>query len=234
MSSKDDEILIKNTVNKIASGKSSKFLNEREQKIIVPYLNKEKLKYNIYYPYKNADKGIIYCDRIPLVSCLKINCSKPLEHRDILGSVFALSLDIHNFGDIIINGSDYFLIVLDEVMNYVQYNLITVGRYSVDVEVVNLKVINDYERKYDKLLINSKSVRLDAVIAKLANISRGSVEKLLKDKLVLLNTVVSNNGSYFLKEDDTFSVRGLGKYKFGGIEKTTKSGSLILIIYKYS
>ena len=49
----------------------------------------------------------------------------------------------------------------------------------------------------------------------------------------MLNYNYLKNNSYNLHPDDIFSIRRFGKYKFIDIKKNTKSGNLIIEIYKY-
>ena len=45
--------------------------------------------------------------------------------------------------------------------------------------------------------------------------------------------MVTSNG-YALKEGDVISVRGKGKFRFGGVENKTKKGRYVVRIYRYS
>ena len=233
MHSKETDILIKKTVNKLIHNKSSKFITMREKDLILPILNKQRIPYNVYTPYVDADKCIIYGSVEPTVSCLKIITKNVLKHSDILGSIFTLSIEIDNFGDIIIDGDNYYIILLSEIESYVLNNLIDIGRYRVKLEKIDMETISDFKRKFQELFVKCNSLRLDGVLAKILNLSRNSVNLLFKEKEVLLNNDLAVNNSYNLKSGDTFSVRGKGKYKYIGIEKTTKNSSLVLIINKY-
>ena len=44
---------------------------------------------------------------------------------------------------------------------------------------------------------------------------------------------VIENTSYQLKPGDKVSVRGCGKFRYGGIAGTTRKGNLILTVEKY-
>ena len=45
--------------------------------------------------------------------------------------------------------------------------------------------------------------------------------------------IVYVTDGYVLKENDTFSIRKIGKFKYIGVVKTTKSNNLIVQVLKY-
>ena len=55
----------------------------------------------------------------------------------------------------------------------------------------------------------------------------------IKNKEVIVNYDVMNKNSYILKENDIFSIRRYGKYKFVGIVKSTKKNNFIIRYLKY-
>ena len=50
---------------------------------------------------------------------------------------------------------------------------------------------------------------------------------------MIVNYDVMNKNSYILKENDIFSIRRYGKYKFVGIVKSTKKNNFIVRYLKY-
>jgi len=56
---------------------------------------------------------------------------------------------------------------------------------------------------------------------------------MIKKKEIILNYDFLKNNSYKLKENDTFSIKKIGKFKFNKVLKTTKSNHLIIEILKY-
>ena len=90
-----------------------------------------------------------------------------------------------------------------------------------------------YISEYEKLELIVSSERIDTIVAQLANTSRALVKDKVRDKEILLNNQILKNLSYTLKENDTFSIRKIGKFKYIGIIKTTKSGNYIVKILKY-
>ena len=68
---KSDVYKINNAVEKIKSGKNTLFLDQREYKLLTSKLKKH--EYNVYYPYKDSEKVMLYTEKIPIVKLFKIN-----------------------------------------------------------------------------------------------------------------------------------------------------------------
>ena len=76
-------------------------------------------------------------------------------------------------------------------------------------------------------------LRLDSVIARTIKTNRDTVKDLIKDKQVVYNYELLKDPEKLIKENDTFSVRKIGKFKFNKIITNTKKDNLILEILKY-
>lgn len=100
---------LKKNIDKLRRGHNSGFLDLRELKLIQGQLKKS--EYQIYYPYQEAEKVILYTNNIPNISIIKINSYFELKHNEILGSLFGLNINPEFFGDIIIDNDNYYIIV---------------------------------------------------------------------------------------------------------------------------
>ena len=77
------------------------------------------------------------------------------------------------------------------------------------------------------------SERIDAVIAAVTKLSRSQTVILFREKKVFLNNRVLENNSYTLKPDDTFSIRGYGKFIYKGCGKETRKGRIYITLERY-
>lgn len=229
---KQDNILIQNSIEKLKRGSSTNFLDARELNLVIPYLKKNRINYNIFYPYEEATYGIIYTYSFPHINLLKINTAYILKHQDIMGSLYSLNINKNLFGDIIISDS-YYILVMEQISNYIIQNLTSIANHSVSLEKVNIGIIKNYVPNYELLTLNVNSNRIDLVIAKIINKSRNDIIELIKKKKVILNYDVLSKNDYFLKENDIFSIHRYGKYKFLGINGKTKKDKYIVEIKKY-
>ncbi len=226
-----DVYKINNAVEKIKMGKNTQFLDIRELKIVTGKLKKN--EYNVYYPYKDSEKVMLYTEKIPKVKLFKIYTVENIRHQDILGSLFALNIDSSYFGDIVFYNDYYYVFVSDDLALYIKDNLKMVGNKKVSLEEVNLDVLDNYERKYEEKEMIISSLRIDNVVSGIINTSRKVALDKIKNKEVVVNYDVMNKNSYILKENDIFSIRRYGKYKFVGIVKSTKKNNFIVRYLKY-
>lgn len=226
-----DVYKINNAVEKIKTGKNTQFLDGRELKIVIGKLKKS--EYNVYYPYKDSEKVMLYTGKVPKVKLFKIYTVENIRHQDILGSLFALNIDSSYFGDIVLYNDYYYVFVSEDLALYIKDNLKMIGNKKVSLEEVNLSVLDNYERKYEEKEMIISSLRVDNVVSGIINTSRKVALDKIKNKEVIVNYGVMNKNSYILKESDIFSIRRYGKYKFVGIVKSTKKNNFIVRYLKY-
>lgn len=221
----------KKNIDKIKRGEHTFFLDPKELNLVKGKLKKD--EYNIYYPYPDSNKLILYKDKLPKVILYEIKTKIPLRHQDILGSIFSLNITNEMFGDIIIDNNKYYIFVLEIIANYIKSNLLFIRNSSVELEEIDINTLKDYHQKYEEYSIIVSSLRIDTIISRITNTNRSSVIDKIKDKEILVNYEILTKNSYTLKENDIFSIRKFGKYKFIGIEKTTKKDNYIIKYLKY-
>ena len=228
---KKDIYKIDNTIERILSGKNSLFLDGKEYKNVIGRL--KKINYEVYLPYKTSEKVIIYTKEEPKVSLFKIDSYEELRHQDILGSILGLNISPSYLGDIIIDEDNYYFYILSELSDYIIDNLIMIGNKKVKVEELDINYLKDYERKYEEYEVIVSSLRVDNVISRIINVNRKEVLNKIQNKEIILNYDILNKGTYILKEDDIFSIRRYGKYKYIGICNTTKKDNFVIKYLKY-
>ena len=229
MKRKENKFLIKQNLDNLYNGKHTLFLNSLIFNKIISELKQNNIKYNIYEPFKDSDYKIVYTKVKPKVICFKIISNKPLIHQAIMGSLYALNINEGYFGDIVID-ENYYIFVLKSMASYIKDNLNYIGSEMVKLEEANL---SNYERKYLELEFLVPSLRLDIIVSKICHVSRNQAKKIILSDSVLVNYVVQNNISYLLKENDVFSIKKVGKFKYIEIINKTKSNNLVISVKKY-
>lgn len=137
------------------------------------------------------------------------------------------------FGDIIIDKDKYYIYILDIISNYIKSNLLFIKNTNIELEEIDINFLNDYHQKFEEYSVIVSSLRIDTIIARIINSNRNNILDKIKNKEIILNYDVLTKPSYTLKENDIFSIRKFGKYKFIGIEKTTKKDNYIIKYLKY-
>ena len=229
--SKKDYYIIEKNINKIYRGEATNFLDPTTLKNVI---NKLKgINYNVYYPYKDSDKTIIYTNTLPEISLLEIISYDKLTHREIMGSLFGLNIDSELFGDIIITNNHYYIMIIKSIYELIINNFNMVGNHPIKLKEVSLDILDNYQREYAEVEIIVSSTRIDNVISSLIGTSREQIKRKFLNDEIILNYEVCHKLNYELKENDTFSIRRFGKYKYIGVIKETKKGNFLIKCLKY-
>ena len=207
------------------------FLNPSELNNLKSKLKKN--EYNIYYPYKDSEKNIVYKNCIPEVILYEIKSKQNLRHQDILGTIFSLNIASDLFGDILIIDNRYYIYILPILRNYFESNFNCIKNSKVDLEKIDINSLYDYEREYEQIELIVSSTRVDTIISSIIHTSRSEISNLIGKKNIMLNYEYLSNVDYRLKENDVFSIKKYGKYKFIGTKKKTKKDNLIVELFKY-
>ena len=221
---------VEKIVEKVLYSNSTNFVE-------IKYLNRVKkelknIKYNIYEPFIGATKVILY-NKMPNIKIYEIVSSNDLRHQDILGTLYSLNISDEMFGDVVIWNNRYFIIILSSIDNYIKSNLISIRNSKVDLIEKDPYYLKNYKQEYEEFNIIVPSIRVDVIVSKIINSSRSNALEKIKNGDIYLNYELLTKPTYMLKENDIFSIRKYGKYKFNGIINETKKGNIIVNILKY-
>ena len=221
---------VEKIVEKVLYSNSTNFVE-------IKYLNRVKkelknVKYNIYEPFVGATKIILY-NKMPNIKIYEIVSSNDLRHQDILGTLYSLNISDEMFGDVVIWNNRYFIIILSSIDNYIKSNLTSIKNSKVELIEKNPYYLKDYKQEYEECIIIVPSIRIDVIVSKIINSSRSNALEKIKNGDIYLNYELLTKPTYMLKENDIFSIRKYGKYKFLGEINKTKKGSLVIKYLKY-
>lgn len=156
-----------------------------------------------------------------------------LSHRDFLGSILALGIKREKIGDILVSDNEVFVFAAADIADYIADNLKKIGRVGVHIERKGISEVKVPEKKTEKIKGTVQSVRFDAVLSTALRLSRGKAAQLIESEKAALNFIVCKSCSCILKEGDTFSVRGYGRFKLENVGGYTKKGRVSIEILKY-
>jgi len=223
--------LVEKTINKLNSYGHTFFLKPNELNEVTRHLKKN--SYEIYKPYPYSEKNILYKNRFPEVVLFEIITPTDLRHQDIMGSLYSLQIEDNLFGDIVINNGHYYVYVLENYRFYFESELKKISNVNIKLNEVPLNIMDDYKPNYEYLKVITSSLRLDSVIARTIKTNRDTVKDLIKNKQVIYNYEILKDPDKLIKENDTFSIRKIGKFRFNKIIANTKKDNLILEVLKY-
>ncbi len=207
------------------------FLTLKELASVKGKLNKN--EYNVYFPYQDATKVILYKKDIPKLSLLKIEGSNMIRHQDIMGTIFKEGLKEDSFGDIVRYENEFYLFVLPHLVDDIKYHIQQIRNEKIIITEVDINIKDNFKQEYITKEYIVSSLRIDNIVSTITNESRNSVLDKFKNKEIFLNYEESIKPTRVLREGDTFSIRRYGKYKFNSILKNTKKGGFIIEILMY-
>lgn len=223
---------LKNQLEKVYRGENTSFLNPIDTRYIINKLKKNSQQYQVFKLFPTAEKLIVYKDKLD-ISLYLIETNSILTHREILGSLFSHNLNEELYGDIIIDNNMYYICILNKIKKYMLINFNNIGTKKIKLHEVPLEIVNNYELKYKKINIITSSLRIDNIVSKIIPTSRSIATDIIKDNKIIVNYQILKNKNYILKENDIFSIRGIGKFKFLDINTINKSGKYNITIVKY-
>ena len=148
-----------------------------------------------------------------------------LNHRDFLGALMNLGIKREMLGDIFVKDKEACVFCRDNIAQFIIDNLTRVKHTSVNTEIAgNVDEITapDMEEK----VIQVSSQRIDAVIARVYNLSRQEALDLFPAGLVYLNGRNLTENAKQLSASDVISVRGRGKFEYTQELGLSKKGKL--------
>lgn len=195
-------------------------LDDADRKVI-RFGNPEEFGYDVEFPIK----CIHICPLLP-------KFADKLSHRDFLGALMNLGIDRSTIGDIKVGDKEAYLFCLDQVADFICGNLDRIKHTNVKCTIT--ENIADIPAKEPEVLnIQAASMRLDAVIAKVYNKSRGECLELFRSGKVFVDGRLCENNSRTLKPGETVNVRGYGKFVMEGEPGETRKGRLSAVISVY-
>lgn len=207
------------------------FLTGKDLMQIKSKLSKNEFK--IYEPYEDCSKVILYKKTIPDIKLYKIVSKVELRHQDILGTIFSLGLKEDTFGDITKYQDSFYIFLLPHLIDYFKYNLTEIKNNKIELVEEDISITDNFKQEYITKQYIVTSLRIDNVISTITNNSRNQVLDKFLNKEILLNYEEDIKPTRTLRENDIFSIRKYGKYKFSKIVKTTKKGGLIIEVLQY-
>lgn len=158
-----------------------------------------------------------------------------LSHRDFLGALMNLGIERNVIGDIVIkNGNTAFIICQESMAEYIAKNFIKVKHTNIKCLPVNSQEdLNALKPELIDISITVAAPRFDAIIAGAIKCSRKEALSLFTAGKVTLNGMPCERNSLSLKEGDIFSIRGYGKFQYGGCGNETRKGRIHVHLLQY-
>ena len=155
-----------------------------------------------------------------------------VTHRDILGSIMSLRIKREAVGDILVGDCLAVVFLLDPSASLVVSELTKIGGVGVRCSMEMPEELPPLYRTESHSATVS-SLRADAVVSAVCNISRSDSAALIAQGLVSKNARVVNSSSASIEEKDKLSIRGHGKFQIENVGGLTRKGRLHIVFNKY-
>ncbi len=155
-----------------------------------------------------------------------------LRHRDFLGSLMGLGLRRDTIGDILCGQGRTVVFVREDAADFVLSQVDKIGRVGVKTgyaDTAELPVPDDTE----ELSLTVSSLRLDAFVAAVTNLSREKAARLIKSELVMVDHVTVTDVSQNLSEGATVTIRKYGKYVLSANLGLSRKGRLRVSVKRF-
>lgn len=222
------------------------FLNLNEISIFKS-MNKElpNINYRLFGGYEGAERNVLcfYGDDSvkafsSYIACIQIRpinkkFSDDLTHRDFLGAIMNLGLERSKIGDILIKEKEGYVFCLSSISSFIIDNLSKIKHTSIQCNRMN-EDAPEISPSFKEIRGTVSSPRLDSIIALAFSASRSSMLSLISSGNVYVDGRLEESNSYVLKEGETVSVRGYGKFIFKELQNQTKKGRYYCLLLKYT
>lgn len=154
-----------------------------------------------------------------------------LSHRDVLGALMHIGIERETFGDLLISDSEVYIICDPNIKNYLICNLTKIKRTSLHFKTGVLDMTYKADIRYEQKIVSS--LRLDALVASLAHVSRKKAQTMIIAGYVKVNHVILEQTSYLCNNNSAISIRGYGRFQFQEVLSKTKKDRLVIHVGMY-
>ncbi len=183
-----------------------------------------------------SEENLGYAAAYP-IACLKVEPLTPkfadhLTHRDFLGAIMNLGIERDTVGDIFVQEKAAIVFLLESIAPYLIENLDQVKHTRV--KCILTEVTEELRSPtLENISLSVASPRIDGVVSKLYNIARSQSLELFRAGRVFVDGRLMENNSYALKEGNTVTVRGFGKFIYSGEQGETRKGKTRIVVEFY-
>lgn len=243
-----DKIRFCETKNKI---QTTDFLDEMEQKLLDNFLKSQKI-FNYFFTggFEKAERKIlvIYPEKLTniiqninlneYINSIRIILPNEMQgeytHKNYLGGLMKLGISREKIGDILVDDKGADILVMPEMLKFLITNIPSLTRFSKSkIEQIQLENLKKIEINTQTIKITVASMRLDNIVSELAKCSRGKANEILEQERVLLNHEIIQKSSKEVKENDTITIRGKGRFIIKNIVGNSRKGRLFIEVEKF-
>lgn len=155
------------------------------------------------------------------------------SHRDCLGALMAQGFERKCIGDILVREDGFDVITNTTINNFLLANDLKIRHVPMRKKNIEISKWMAPERRMQEVNISVQQLRIDAIIAKVFNVSRSIASNYIRAGQVKINQHVIFNPDKMCKQEDIVSMQGFGKFCITDIHGINKKGKLRISVGKY-
>lgn len=159
--------------------------------------------------------------------------AKDLDHGDYLGALTGLGIKREKIGDLHVGEQGCHCLVAEEMAVYIDTHLHQVHRIHVETAILPLDQLRVEAPRIQNMSFTVASLRLDGIIGDVWKLSRAKALLPIKAGRCRVNWKPEDDPSRLLKEGDTVSLKGYGRFVVRAVEGQSKKGRIRLSVDKY-
>lgn len=222
----------------------SSFLDERECALSEEYLKRShtECKYLFYGGYEGAGRKILCVlsqyeeaelSDFPIRAVrFSYRAADRLTHRDFLGSLMSMQIKRNLIGDIVCGEGETYAFLSPVAADMAISCITKVGRVGVKCSAADGSSVVRHD-SFTEISGTAASLRLDCVLGIALRQSREKCAALIKGGSVTVNCFPQESVSAAVKDGDTLSVRGFGRYIVCTDGQLTAKGRIHVTVKKF-
>lgn len=202
----------------------------------------QKAKFMLFGGYTSAERQYFgafpdWCEpetKAFPITRLKVNnkSDRAFTHRDVLGALMSAGIERDTVGDIVITEKDAVVFASNGVVKHIVSHIQKIASAGVEITVDDSTKI-EVTPRFSEHSGTVASLRLDCVVAELANCSRTKAAELIEGGFVAVSGLEVLKVTAEIKTCDTVSIRKIGKFAVDECDRVTKKGRIALKYRKY-
>lgn len=212
--------------------KAGRILSRFQDMEFIAMPGTEKCERNIMAVYPDY---MIPSDIHPPIEALRVTGNFKFEnitHRDMLGAIMSLGIKREKTGDIILDGSEFYIYVSSDISYYIMVNLTKIKHASINCERVELCSVPEKADKYKIIKANVASLRLDSICSVGFGCSRTAISENIKTGGAKVNWEEERDLSRIVDPGDVISIKGKGRVILDSAGNETKKGRINITLKK--
>lgn len=219
------------------------FLNAAQGLEALKVAKEQKAKWLLFGGYEGAERTVFGAfpdwaepegSLFPIKRIRIVNKGfKPLQHRDILGTLMSLGIERGTIGDIMTDGKDSIVFVLESVVGHILASVDKIGGNGVEL-FLDADDFVPLSNSFSEWTATVASLRLDCVVSAVCSVSRNKASELISLGMVSVGGILKEKPTAEITEGDILSVRKYGKFIIDNASARSKKGRVILNYRKYN